>query len=176
MSDISLIIGPRYELPEAYTKYGARAVISIFEAQEKGNCKEPTPDGVERINHYKFYFDDVYIGTNFDWKEAPTEEDIKNILELYPKYLPKKEDCPVYVHCFAGVSRSSAVTFSLYCKAMGEGREYEAMELTDKSAPHKGIWPNDIIVELADKILNRNGKMIQAVKDWKERIKNVAWT
>lgn len=178
-NDVALIIGPRYELPEAYSKHKARAVISIFEAKEKDNCKEPTPDGVEKIDHYKFYFDDVYPGTNFDWKEAPTEQDIRNILSLYPKYLPKKEDSPVYVHCFAGVSRSAAIAYSLYCKMLGDGKEREAMLLTEASAPYKGIWPSEYIVSIADTILERKGKMIDVVNMWKEvynNNKNLAWT
>lgn len=179
MSDVALIIGPRYELSESYSKYGARTVISVFEACEKGNCKEPTPDGVEKINHHKFYFDDVYIGNNFDWKEAPTEQDIRNILDLYPKYLPKKEDSPVYVHCFAGVSRSAAIAYAIYCKALGEGKEIEAMKLTNASAPYKGIWPSDYITNIADSILERKGKMIEVLAQWKAEVqanKNLAWT
>lgn len=168
--EIQCVILPRYELPEAFTRYGCKVVISIFEGAEYGCDHTPTPKGVIKSLHHRFYFDDLKEKDNVRFASAPTESDIANILNLYPNYLPHKEESRIFVHCYAGVSRSPAVALALYAKALGPGKEREAMILTEESAPYKGIWPNSLIVKHADKILDRKGALIQAHKDWEQQV------
>jgi len=59
----------------------------------------------------------------------------------------------------------------LYCRDLGPGREQEAMELTEASAPYKGIWPNDLIISYADQLLGRDGTMVKVLQDWKNEHK-----
>ena len=167
--DLDLIIMPRVALPEANTRYGCNTVISIFEHCEFGTDAEPTPKGITKTLHHRHYFDDE-LDENLpnDRQHGATEEDIGRILALYPNYLPDKANGRVFIHCFAGISRSSAVAFALYCRQLGDGNEAKAMEKTADSAPFKGIWPSSRIVRLADTVLERNGKMIKAVEDWKQ--------
>ena len=77
------------------------------------------------------------------------------------------DDAICYVHCYAGVSRSAATAFAIYCDRLGPGKEDQAMELTYRSAPFKGIWPSDRIVKYADELLDRDGAMIKAAEDFK---------
>ncbi len=77
-------------------------------------------------------------------------------------------DKKTLVHCYAGISRSSAAVFALYCKDLGPGKETEAMAKTYESAPFKGIDPNPLMVAFADEILEREGKMIEALNEWRK--------
>lgn len=162
MNNFQLIIGPRCDLPVAHTKYGADVVISIFESFDFMKNEDPTPEGIIKTLHHRFYFDDLNAKSRGQ-SNAPKESDVRNILAL----LPFLKDRKVYIHCFAGVSRSTASAYALYCAMLGPGKEKEAIELVESSAPYGGIWPNDLITEYADEILERKGAMIKALKEWK---------
>lgn len=155
------VIMPRCSLKEANTKYGCDGVISIFEEIEIGREGEPTPEGVVKNKHNRYYFDDIIDRPAMQFGTGPTEEDLLRILRDNPV------GDKIFVHCYAGISRSSAITYMLICRDLGPGKEEEAMEKTLASAPLKGIWPSNRIVRLADSILERGGKMIKAVEDWK---------
>jgi predicted protein tyrosine phosphatase len=158
--DISLIITPLFCLSRAYSFYGSEYVISIANSDEL--CDLPTPEGVK--THKKFFFDDTDDPRD-SLLIGPSKKDVSNIADLFSE-LPDPATSPVLIHCFAGISRSSATAYVLYCMAQGEGHEAEAMALTEASAPYGGIRPNRLLVAHADKILNREGKMIQALEDW----------
>jgi predicted protein tyrosine phosphatase len=158
-NDLDLIIMPRYLLPKALIAYDCTEVISIFEKVEEGTIGEPTPAGIN--NHYRYYFNDEIEDT----QEAPRKEEIESILNLYDSLCNKK----TFVHCFAGVSRSAAAVYALYCRHLGAGRELDAFQLTLGSAPFKGIWPNERIVAFADEILGRNDAMVNVLADWKAK-------
>lgn len=161
------MIGPRYKLVEALSTYKAKQVISIFEAAEVGKEGEPTPEGV--THHVRYYFDDT---VNSDtWRVPPTRRDVEEIINQYYK-LNKEE--PIFIHCFAGISRSSATAYILNAIHLGEGNELQAIKLTEKQALTKGIAPNKLLVALADDLLKRNGNMIIALKQWEDdRFKSI---
>ncbi|WP_445487061.1 tyrosine phosphatase family protein [Rhodopseudomonas sp. RCAM05734] len=67
---------------------------------------------------------------------------------------------PLLVHCWAGISRSSAAAYAIAC-AHNPGFEREiAMELRHR-APE--ATPNRLMVALADDLLGCNGVMVDAV-------------
>ena len=68
---------------------------------------------------------------------------------------------PILVHCHAGVSRSPAAAFILMCQR-NDGREQEAATVLRKQARH--AWPNRLMVEIADALLARNGRLVTALR------------
>tara|TARA_R110002167_G_scaffold103658_2_gene268001 strand:+ start:1437 stop:1949 length:513 start_codon:yes stop_codon:yes gene_type:complete len=67
---------------------------------------------------------------------------------------------PMIVHCYAGISRSTAAALAVLC-LYNEGREYEAARLLRQRAPH--ARPNRRIVQLTDRALGLDGRLIDAV-------------
>jgi len=69
---------------------------------------------------------------------------------------------PIVVHCFAGVSRSTAAAYSAVL-ALDPGRDEEelALELRRKSPT---ATPNARIVAVADALLGRGGRMVRAIE------------
>jgi predicted protein tyrosine phosphatase len=64
------------------------------------------------------------------------------------------------IHCWAGISRSSAAAFAIACdRNPGFEREI-ATELRRRSP---SATPNRLMVRLADELLQRNGRMIAAI-------------
>jgi predicted protein tyrosine phosphatase len=68
---------------------------------------------------------------------------------------------PMLVHCWAGISRSMAAAYTILCDRAGPGSEFEIARKLRSRAAH--AYPNALIVELADRALGREGRMIEAV-------------
>ena len=64
------------------------------------------------------------------------------------------------IHCWAGISRSSAAAYILACDDH-PGREGELASALRASAPF--ATPNRLMVALADDLLGRNGAMVDAI-------------
>ena len=89
---------------------------------------------------------------------APTEEDISEIL-VFSLGIPY--GARVLVHCMAGLRRSTAVAYAIACQVAGAGYEQEAFEVVRAARPQ--LAPNQLIVEIADLLLQRHGAMSEVV-------------
>jgi predicted protein tyrosine phosphatase len=69
---------------------------------------------------------------------------------------------PMLIHCWAGISRSTATAFILACERSPEVEERSIALALRRTAPHAS--PNRRIVALADQLMDRRGRMIEAVE------------
>ena len=88
-----------------------------------------------------------------------TEDDIRRIIRLAEGL--RSDTGRVLIHCEAGVSRSSAAALIMYAYWLGPGHEQEAMERVLSQRPV--AIPNRRMVELADRLLNRAGRLVEAL-------------
>lgn len=65
------------------------------------------------------------------------------------------------VHCWAGISRSTASAYAIACMMGEPGREHELAQRLRSLAPH--AQPNARIIALADAVLQRDGRMVEAI-------------
>ncbi|MCJ7527344.1 MAG: protein tyrosine phosphatase, partial [Methyloceanibacter sp.] len=70
---------------------------------------------------------------------------------------------PLLIHCWAGISRSTAAACISLCALNPEGSELELARTLRRASPT--AYPNRLLVALADEILTRNGRMMTAVED-----------
>lgn len=68
---------------------------------------------------------------------------------------------PMLVHCWAGISRSTATAFLLACERSPDVDERDIARALRRAAPHAS--PNRRIVALADAQMGRQGRMIAAL-------------
>jgi len=68
---------------------------------------------------------------------------------------------PLLLHCYAGVSRSTAAAFILACRVSPQRDETELAKTLRTLSP--SATPNPLMVALADAALNRDGRMIAAI-------------
>lgn len=163
MTNLQFIILPRYKLIEAKDFYCCDYVISVFDKYDNG---EPTPKGIDANRHKKYYFNDVYPSK--EHPDGPTEKDVEHILNLYEE-LPDMMETKIFLHCYAGISRSPAIAYMLHCKEYGPGREEEAIAKTALEAVYGGIQPNYHMTVMADKLLDRNGRMVEVLTEWVDK-------
>jgi predicted protein tyrosine phosphatase len=70
---------------------------------------------------------------------------------------------PLLIHCWAGISRSTAAAFISLCALNPDGTELELARALRRASPT--AYPNRLLVALADEALEREGRMIAAVED-----------
>jgi predicted protein tyrosine phosphatase len=116
----------------------------------------PTPEGVSGHRHLRLGMHDITSERSLH--TPPDELHVRELLE-FAKTWDRSQ--PMIVHCWAGISRSTASAFSIACMLNESGRERDIALLLRLRAPH--AQPNTRIVAFADHILGRQGRMVDAV-------------
>jgi predicted protein tyrosine phosphatase len=69
---------------------------------------------------------------------------------------------PLVVHCYAGVSRSTAAAYIITCALNSQGCEFELARALRLASPT--ATPNARLIAVADEMLARNGRMVAAIQ------------
>ena len=114
-----------------------------------------TPDGIDPARHLHIEVDDV--PASFAGDIAPTMEHVTEFLDFARAWDRRGA---MIVHCYAGVSRSTAAALSILCQ-YNPGREMEAAQALRRAAPH--AKPNRRIIAIADRLLESDNRLVEAV-------------
>jgi predicted protein tyrosine phosphatase len=113
----------------------------------------PIPAG----NHLHVGVDD--IAKPIDGHIHPAEEHVDRLIDFVQRW---DRSAPLVVHCFAGISRSTAAAFITACALRPERDEAGIAQAIRTSSPTAS--PNRLLVEIADRQLDRGGRMVAAVE------------
>jgi predicted protein tyrosine phosphatase len=116
------------------------------------------PASVREEHHLRVQMDD--INETMQGFTAPSENHVAQVLGFVREWNQK---APLVIHCYAGISRSTASAFTAIC-ALNPGRD-EGSIARQIRALSPSAYPNRLIVTLADKALNRHGRMVRALDD-----------
>jgi len=131
------------------------------------DVSELRPPWVSPENHYVGYFYDIDA---LNQPQAPTEQDIKSLIEWLAPRCASASEARFIVHCDAGLGRSTAAAYIAWSIFFGAGREQEAFEAMKASCLETQIIPNSIMVAHADKLLQRRGALKQPLTEWNRRV------
>jgi predicted protein tyrosine phosphatase len=131
---------------------GARYIVTVMGKVEKAQ----RPTSVLEANHLRISMDDITEAA--DGFVAPSALHVGRILDFVRGW---KRDAPMVIHCFAGISRSTASAFAAACLLNPHRDELSIAQQIRQASP--SAFPNRLIVTLADKALNRDGRMIRAL-------------
>ncbi len=101
----------------------------------------------------------LLFGDTLDAESGATEVDVRTLIDLAQSL--RSSTGKVLIHCEAGVSRSTAAALILYACWLGAGRECDAMRRVLAQRPI--AIPNRRMVELADHLLKRDGRLLEAL-------------
>jgi predicted protein tyrosine phosphatase len=139
-------------LHETVEESGALHVVTLL----KQTDRVERPRSVAEANHLILGMDDIAVP--MDGYITPAEEHVTRLIEFVRRWERAR---PLVVHCFAGISRSTAGAYVAAC-ALNPRRDelMIAQELRRASATAS---PNIRIVSLADQMLGRDGRMVAAI-------------
>ncbi len=142
---------PLSRLPETLLASGARSVVTLL--AETFRARVPPLPGVR---HLALDMSDITVAR--DGHAMPAEAHMVALLG-FARAWDRRE--PLLIHCYAGVSRSTAACFAVAC-ALDPGAEEAEMAARLRSASPSAT-PNPRVVALADAALGRSGRMSAAV-------------
>jgi predicted protein tyrosine phosphatase len=116
-----------------------------------------TPIGIERARHLRLIMHD--ISEAIPDHTPPDAEHIGQLIDFARDWGGQSA---MVVHCFAGISRSTAAAFIALCVVNPEAPEALIAQRLREASPT--AWPNRLMVSLADQALVRRGRMIKAVE------------
>jgi len=139
-------------LPETVRLTGASHVLTVMANVEQ----VARPATILAENHLKVSMDD--ITEELEGFVAPSEHHVAQVLAFVRGW---SRTAPLVVHCYAGISRSTASAFAAAC-ALNPHRDELAIARAIRAASPIAS-PNRLIVGLADKALGREGRMLRAL-------------
>jgi predicted protein tyrosine phosphatase len=140
-------------LQETIAGTGARHVVSLLGDE----FRVERPRGIAPENHLRLRLHDISLP--LDGHVLPDEAHVADLLRFVRTW---DRRTPLVVHCFAGISRSTASAYASVCALSPHRDEKAIAEALRRASPT--ATPNIRIVSLADSLLGRNGRMIAAVE------------
>ena len=131
----------------------ARHVVTLLRLVDRVQW----PRHIVPENHLVLSVDDIV--DHAEGYTAPAEEHVGRLIDFARAW---DRTTPMVVHCFAGISRSTGAAFTAACALNPKRDESEIARAIRAASPT--AQPNARIVGIADRLLNRNGRMVRAVE------------
>jgi predicted protein tyrosine phosphatase len=139
-------------LHDTVEETGARHVITLMRDVDL----VVRPKAITRANHLVLEMDD--ISGPIDGYTLPAEGHVADLIRFVRAW---DRAAPLVIHCYAGISRSTAGAFVTAC-TLNPGRDEAAIAWALRRASPSAT-PNTRIVAVADRMLERQGRMVEAV-------------
>jgi predicted protein tyrosine phosphatase len=132
---------------------GARSLVTLI------NPDYPVerPQIIAPERHHRVDISDIV--EPMDGHVAPGEHHVATYLDFVRAW---DREHPLLIHCYAGVSRSTAAAFIAVCALNPQRDEMELAHRLRALSPT--ATPNLLLVKHADKLLGRNQRMVEAVR------------
>jgi predicted protein tyrosine phosphatase len=139
---------------EQFARIGAQRAISILSP----DTVHPSFASVEDENHLRLTFHDVAAET--PGLSTPGSHDMQRLLHFIRAW---DASAPMLIHCWAGISRSTAAGYIATCLLQPKRGEAELAQELRAASP--SATPNPLLIALADEALGRDGRMRRAIAD-----------
>ncbi len=140
-------------LHQTVEQTGARHVVTLL----KDTDLVQRPARIPAENHLILGIDDISVPA--DGYVAPADEHIVRLVSFVRDW---DRTAPLVIHCFAGISRSTAGAYVTLCALNPHRDELKIAQCLRRASPT--AMPNSRIVALADDYLGRGGRMVSAIE------------
>jgi len=131
---------------------GARHIVTLLRLVDRVQ----RPSHIAPENHLVLAVDD--ITTPADGYTVPAHDHVQRLIDFVGTW---DRSTPLVIHCFAGISRSTAAAYVAACALNPERDEMQIA--WDIRRASRTAQPNSRIVSIADRLLKRDGRMIKAI-------------
>ena len=120
--------------------------------------ESPHPElGLAGAYHLRLTFHDII--DEMEGFQPPKREHVEKIVDFVDDWDQRGK---LLIHCFAGISRSTASAFTAMC--MLNPQEDESVLAQELRSHSPVATPNRRMIAFADQILGRRGRMVEAVE------------
>ena len=148
-----LVVSSLAELHATVADHGALDLVTLINA----DTPVPRPPTIEADRHLFLGFNDIV--EEIDGMTAPAVHHIDQLLEFGTRWNREK---PLAIHCYAGISRSTAAAYVTAIAINPDLDEQALAEELRRRAP--SATPNSRLVAFADDRLGRGGRMVDAIR------------
>ncbi len=143
---------PLSRLPETVRASGARSLVTLI--NEGTAVKRPPVIAADK--HLVVALSDIVVEE--PGHTLPNESHVETLLDFVRKWDQAE---PLLIHCWAGVSRSTAAAFIAACALRPQHDEALIARAVRTNSPT--ATPNSRLIAIADAKLGRNGRMVAAI-------------
>jgi predicted protein tyrosine phosphatase len=143
---------PLSKLPETVRASGAKSLVTLI--NEGTPVRRPLAIPAEK--HLVVTLSDIVAEA--PGHTLPSESHVEKLLTFVRRW---DQDAPLLIHCWAGVSRSTAAAFIAACALRPHRDEAEIAHAVRTNSPT--ATPNARLVAIADAMLGRDGRMAAAI-------------
>lgn len=135
------------------TETGASHVLTLI-----NEMTPVTPPPSIRPENYLFLgMNDIIVPIH--GMTPPGQEHVEAMLGFVRRW---DQERPLVIHCYAGISRSTAAAFIATCALRPDINEDDLAKEMRRQSPT--ATPNIRLVRLADDLLGRDGRMVEAIE------------
>lgn len=116
-----------------------------------------TPKAIAQDRHLRLVMNDINLP--MEGLIAPSVDHVSSLVAFVGDW---DRAAPLLIHCWAGVSRSTAAAYIALCQLNPETSEARIAKVLRRASP--SATPNPRLVQLADDMLARQGRMVDAVR------------
>jgi predicted protein tyrosine phosphatase len=149
----SIHVCPLSALPDVVAGCSASHLVTCLQDE----IVVETPSLIQPDLHMRLHVHD--ISEAIHGYVAPAEEHITRLLQFANAW---NGAGPMVIHCWAGISRSTAAAFISLCALNPDASERAIARRLREVSPT--AQPNRLMIRLADAALARSGRMVQAVE------------
>jgi predicted protein tyrosine phosphatase len=132
---------------------GARHIVTLLRLSDRVE----RPRQVAPENHLVLAVDD--ISAPMDGCTLAADEHVERLIDFVGNW---DRAAPMVVHCYAGISRSTAGAFVAACALNPKRDELQIARAMRRAS--RTAQPNARIVSVADRLLKRDGRMVRAIE------------
>lgn len=148
-----IVVSPLSAIAEAAVAHGAREMISLLGE----NHAFHRPGVIDGRRHLLLDMNDIAIET--DGLVLPQDHHVERLVAFARAW---DRRAPLVVHCWMGISRSPAAAL-LAALAVNPDQDDDALARRLRAASPFST-PNGRLVEIGDRLLRRNGRLVRAVR------------
>jgi predicted protein tyrosine phosphatase len=141
------------KLHETVASVRASHVVTLINA----NTVVERPPGIPAERHLFIGMSDIVAP--MEGHIVPAEEHVGRFLAFVRDW---DRQAPIVIHCWAGISRSTAGAFIAACALGPQRAEHDIAQALRAASP--SATPNARLVAIADGLLGREGRMITAIE------------
>jgi predicted protein tyrosine phosphatase len=148
----SIHVCPLSKVEDVVRATGARWLVSLLST----GSELRRPLDIAEAHHLHIAISDIVEPT--EGYILPSNSHVSDLVAFARRW---DRQAPLLIHCYAGVSRSTAAAFVAVCALEPDQAEAEVAQRLRRASPTAS--PNRRLVAVADDYLNRRGRMVDAI-------------